>query len=66
MWHHREHQLKNLIHVVNLSKKHVSEDMTIPQDSKKGGRENGQFEIKMFGYLVVSTRREKCLFTYVP
>jgi hypothetical protein len=40
--------------------------MTIPQDSKKGGHENGQFEIKMFGYLVVSTRREKCLFTYVP
>ncbi len=36
MWHHREHQLKIPIHVVNLSKKPVSVDMIIPQDSQSG------------------------------
>jgi hypothetical protein len=66
MWHHTKHQLKSLIHVVSLSKKHVSEDMTIPQDFQRGGYENGQFEITMFGYLVVPTRRGKCLFKYAP
>jgi hypothetical protein len=62
MWH----QLQIPIHVVNLSKKYVSEDMTIPQDSQRGGHENGQFEITMLGYFVMPTRRGKCLFKYAP
>jgi hypothetical protein len=66
MWHHKEHQLKIPIYVVNLSKKPISEDMTIPQDFQRGGCENGHFEITMFGYFVVPTRREFFLFKYVP
>jgi hypothetical protein len=47
------------IHVSNSSKKHVNENMTLPQDFQRGGGlENKQFEIIKLGYPIMLIRRK--------
>jgi len=72
MWCLKEYLLKMWqIHasVGGPSKKFINEDTIVTQDSKdflKRGPQNGQPIVIKFEYLVMPTRRGKCLFEYVP